>query len=85
LEVKLLFSIGYNIEQKQVKNNVWQGTTADKNASQLFSASYAAQPRAAPPAECRDRKSTTEVKSSYKRTRMDISKPMSTLKLLSVL
>jgi hypothetical protein len=45
LEVKLLFSIGYNIELKQVKNNVGQGTTADKYASQRFSASYAAQPK----------------------------------------
>jgi len=33
------------IKPKQVKNNVWQGTTAGKYASQQFSASYAAQPK----------------------------------------
>ena len=54
--VLVQFNTGCFIMQKQVKNNVWQGTTAGKYASQRFSASCAAQPRAAPPAECHDHK-----------------------------
>ena len=44
LVAKVRFSIDYSTKLKQVKNNVLQGTTAGKYASQRFSASYAAQP-----------------------------------------
>ena len=45
LVVKVRFSIDCSIKPKQVKNNVWQGTTAGKYASQRFSACYAVQPK----------------------------------------
>ena len=51
------FNTGCFIMQKQVKNNVWQSTTAGKYASQRFSASCASSAQGlAPPAECHDRK-----------------------------